>query len=37
VLAGGLEWAVPTDLDGLWDDAFVERLLRRARSAGGGK
>jgi glycerol-1-phosphate dehydrogenase [NAD(P)+] len=21
---------------GLWDDAFVERLLQRARSAGGG-
>jgi hypothetical protein len=55
VLAGGLEWADPTDLDGLrealeladperrmaihvgwWDDAFVERLLERARSTGGG-
>jgi glycerol-1-phosphate dehydrogenase [NAD(P)+] len=21
---------------GWWDDAFVERLLQRARSAGGG-
>jgi hypothetical protein len=42
VLAGGLEWAEPTDLGdllfyaGWWDDAFVERLLERARSAAGG-